>query len=446
MVSNQNRFQSEPAPMRFQVNPFDFFSDLLSLFSDQMIHLVIILEGHIHPDSLVRAAMMAIEAEPVVGCRLVQVDDKLWWEKIPHIKSEDLFLQISDSNPIDLLQKVLSYKIDPYTGPMIRINHIRSTDNTGDILVINAHHASMDGKGMKDFANLLFSFYRGERTGCPFHTEPGSISQRILPDLSSHISDPKNMNPDGVAWVDKFSIPAHSIHCEKQVFSVLCLNRERVKIIHKIRKKWNVTLNDLMLAAVATVCSELIQWKLKDIHLLTTIDLRRYLNQVPQRTVFNYSTAFEVVIPVFYDESLMETSLRAHEIMDQIKQRNPGIDGVIEAEHLYNEGCAKARFEMKKQWDDIQTKGKRTPLFTNTGIINPEDLDPGVPVSRAFLLPTHNMPPGFSFAISTFGDVMTLSSSYGLPAFDPDMVRSLYTSLDKIIPGYESDPGTYMII
>lgn len=446
MISNQNRFQSEPAPIRFQVNPFDFFSDLLSLFSDQMIHLVVMLEGQIHPESLIRAAKMAIEAEPVVGCRLIQEDDKLMWEKIPQINSEDIFFKIEDSNPISLLQKVLSYKIDPYQGPMIRINLIKNTENTGDILVINAHHASMDGKGMKDFANLLFSFYRGERTGCVLHTEPGSISDRVLPDLSSCIADREKINTDGVAWSDKFSVPTNSMHCEKQVFSVLCLNRERVRIIHSDRKKWNVTLNDLMLAAVATVCSGLTQWRLRDIHLLTTIDLRRYLKQVPQRTVFNYSTAFEVAIPVFHDESLMETSLRAHEIMDQIKKNNPGIDGAIEAEDLYNAGCVKAGYEMQKQWDEVRIKGKRSPLFTNTGIIHPRDLDPGVPVSRAFLLPTHNLPPGFSFAISSFGDVMTLSSSYGLPAFDSDMVRELYISLDKIIPGYDSDPGTYMVM
>lgn len=444
MVLNQNRFQSEPAPLRYRVNPFDFFSDLLSLFSDQMIHLVVMLEGQIHPESLIRAANLAIKAEPVVGCRLVQEDDKLFWEKIPQIRNEDVFSLFEDSNPVSRLQKVLSYKIDPYQGPMMRINHIRNTENTGDILVINAHHASMDGKGMKDFANLLFSFYRGERNGRAFHTEPSSISQRILPDLSSRISNRENTNSDGVSWSDKFSVPANSMHCEKQVFSVLCLSRERVRIIHEARKKWNITLNDLMLAAVGAVCSGLTQWRLRDIHLLTTIDLRRYLNQVPQRTVFNYSTAFEVAIPVFQNASLMETSLRVHEIMDQIKKNNPGVEGAIEAEDLYNSGCVKARYEMQKQWDEVRTKGKRSPLFTNTGIIHPGDLDPGVPVSRAFLLPTHNLPPGFSFAISSFGDVMTLSSSYGLPAFDSDMVRELYTSLDKIIPGYDSDPGTYM--
>ncbi|HWQ63941.1 MAG TPA: condensation domain-containing protein [Methanospirillum sp.] len=411
-----------------------------------MIHLVIMLKGQIHSDSLVKAAMMATEAEPIIRCRLVQDDNKLLWEMIPEIKSEELFIQISDSNPVTLLQKALSYQIDPYQGPMIRIIHIRSTEDKGDILVINAHHASMDGKGMKDFASLLFSFYRGERSGCAFHTEPGSISQRILPQISSRITRQENLNPDGVSWSDKFSIPAKSMHCEQQVFSILSLNRERVRIIHEVRKEWKVTLNDLMLAAVATVCAGLTQWKLRDIHLLTTIDLRRYLKEVPQRTVFNYSTAFEVSIPVFHDDSLMETSLKVHMIMDEIKQKNPGIDGAIEAEHLYNAGCVKARTDMQKQWNEVRTKGKRSPLFTNTGIINPKDLDPGVSVSRAFLLPTHNLPPGFSFAISSFGDVMTLSSSYGLPAFDPDMVRALYSSLDMIIPGYDSDPGTYMVI
>jgi len=433
-------------PPRYQVNPFDFFSDLLCAFSDQMIHLVIMLDGQMNYDTLIRAALRATEAEPVTRCRLIQENDMLWWEMIPQVTGADLVTEFSVSYPFHHLQKALSYRIDPSKGPLVKIVLIRSTKKNGDVLVINAHHASMDGKGMKDFAGMLLTQYKGILSGASVQVEPTDMSARVLPRLSSLVPDLLNTADVQIRWSDKFSVPSRSLICEQQVFSLLSLNKERVGRIHATRKEWGVTLNDLMLAVVATACSRATGGKISDIHLLNTIDLRRYLTEVPQRSVFNFATAFEVAIEVHPDDSLMDTAIRTHEVMNLIKKGTPGIDAAIEAECLYDAGCTAARCEMQRQWDGVLAEGKRSPLFTNTGIIYPDQLDPGVPVAHAFLLPTHNLPPGFSFAISTFGDEMTLSSSYGLPAFDPEFVRALYTSLDTILPGYETHPGRYSVI
>nr|WP_319540766.1 hypothetical protein [uncultured Methanospirillum sp.] len=433
-------------PLRYQVNPFDFFSDLLCAFSDQMIHLVIMLDGQMNYDALVRAALRATEAEPVTRCRLIQENDMLWWDTIPLVTAADLITEFSVPDPASHLQNALSYCIDPFRGPMVKIVYIRSTEKNGDVLVINAHHASMDGKGMKDFAGLLLSQYRADWSGASVQIEPTNMSTRVLPRLSSLAPDLLNKADVQIRWSDKFSVPSRSLICERQVFSLLSLNKERVGRIHATRKEWGVTLNDLMLAVVATACSRATSGKINDIHLLNTIDLRRYLTEVPQRSVFNFATAFEVAIEVDPDDTLRDTAIRTHQVMNQIKKGTPGIDAAIEAECLYDAGCTAARCEMERQWNGVLAEGKRSPLFTNTGIIYPEQLDSGVPVSHAFLLPTHNLPPGFSFAISTFGDEMTLSSSYGLPAFDPDFVRTLYSSIDMILPGHEDHPGAYSVI
>ncbi len=446
MKEKPEKIHQDTIPLRYQVNPFDFFSDLLCSFSDQMIHLVIMLDGQMNHDALCRAALLTTEAEPVTRCRLIQENDMLWWEIIPRVSGKDLVTEFSAKDPVHHLQKALSDRIDPFSGPMVKILHIRSTETNGDILVINAHHASMDGKGMKDFAGLLLSLYKSIQNEVSVQIEPTGMSVRILPRLSSLVPDLSTSADMQVRWSDKFSVPTRSLTCEKQVFSLLALNKERVDQIHSVRKEWGITLNDLMLAVVATACSRITDGNINDIHLLNTIDLRRYLTRVPERSVFNFATAFEVAIRVHPDDSLRDTAIRTHEMMKQIKKGTPGIEAAIEAEYLYNAGCTAARSGMLKQWNGVLAEGKRSPLFTNTGIIYPEQLDPGILVAHAFLLPTHNLPPGFSFAISTFGDEMTLSSSYGLPAFDPELVRTLYTSLDTILPGHEEHPGTYSVI
>jgi len=432
----------------FKVNPFDFFSNLLCTFSDQMIHLVIMLDGEMRHDFLVRALQQAMEAEPITRCRLVEDSDMIWWKINPQITVSNMISLLSAPDPAELLQRVLSINIDPCQGPLVKVIHIQSTKKKGDIIVINVHHTSMDGKGLKDFAGLLFSLYRADRNGIPLEVVPTPMDQRIQPRISSLVVNPDNVHTfsNQIPWSRKFSIPIKSLISEKEVFSLLILNKERVRHIHGIRKEWGVTVNDLMLAVVATACSRIVDGKNDLIHLLNTIDLRRYLKEVPTRTIFNLSTAFEVSIQVLPGEELRDTALRVHHLMSRIKEGTPGIGAVLEAESFYDVGCLKAREEMRLQWNKILDEERRSPLFTNTGIISSEDLDPGVPVSHAFLLPTHNLPPGFCFAISSFREEMTLSSSYALPAFEPELVKTLYHVLDEIIPGYSSYPGTYSVI
>ncbi|MDD1729975.1 MAG: hypothetical protein LUQ50_13010 [Methanospirillum sp.] len=447
MTDHQVSPLPDPPLSRYQVNPFDFFSELLCGFSDQMIHLVIMLDGQLQYNTLVQAVMLATEAEPITRCRLVQLNDMLWWEKIPHIGGTDLVIRRCVSDPIHYLEHALSYQVDPFSGPLVQAVYLHHTKDQGDILVLNAHHTTMDGRGMKDFVNLILTLYRSLINSEEIHLSPSQINQRCLPRVSSLVPDLTSPPSGKVAWSGKFSVPLRSLDSERKKFSLLLMNRERVQTIQAVRKVWGVTMNDLLLAVVAQVCSSLMKpGDNRAISLLHTIDLRRYLTEVPVRSVLNYSTAFEVTVPVVPGESLEETTSRTHDLMTLIKTQHPGIDAVLEAERLYDAGCTSARKEMQEQWEGILAEGKRSPLYTNTGIISPENLDPGIPVSHAFLLPTHNHPPGFCFAISTFGEQITWSSCYSMPAFDPDYIRMMYTTLDQILPGYSSQPGTYLAI
>ncbi len=447
MTEHQASKQSDPNLSRYQVNPFDFFSELLCGFSDQMIHLVIMLDGQLQYDTLVQAVVLATEAEPITRSRLVQHNDMLWWEKIPQVEESNLVIRKNVSDPIRSLDQAISIQIDPFTGPLVQAVYLHHTKDQNGILVLNAHHTSMDGRGMKDFANLILTLYRSMVNREEIHLCPSRISQRCLPRVSSLIPDLVCPRSSLVAWSGKFSVPLRSLESEEKKFSLLLMNRERVHTIQAVRKKWGVTMNDLLLAAVSQVCSTLMKSDdTRAISLLHTIDLRRYLTEVPDRSVLNYSTAFEVTVPVESGESLEETTSRTHDLMTLIKTQHPGIEAVLEAERLYDAGYTSAHQEMQHQWEGILAEGKRSPLYTNTGIIAPKNLDPGIPVSHAFLLPTHNHPPGFCFAISTFGEEITWSSCYSTPAFDPDYIRMMYASLDQILPGYSSQPGTYMLL
>ncbi|PKL59758.1 MAG: hypothetical protein CVV33_06200 [Methanomicrobiales archaeon HGW-Methanomicrobiales-4] len=437
-------------PERYPVNPFDFYSDLICCFSNQIIHMVIHLEGRINYELLSRAVFDATRAEPITWCHLVLEQDTLWWEMNPDLEEKDLVMSLSAPDPGEFIHKALSYPIDSYQGPMIQVVLIQSSDSEGDILVINAHHAVMDGRGLKDIVGLIMTRYKNLRNGDQIELLPIPISQRQLPKVSTLISgDDQNLSSESLeAWLSKSTVPIRSLDAEKDQYSLLTFTAERMQIIQATRKEWGMTINDLLIAIIARVCSSVIPEESDQvIPLFTTIDLRRYLPDTRVRSVMNYSTAFEVRVPVKKDDSLRETGILVHHLMNEIKAGTPGLDGVREAERLYEEGHVAATAELHAAWDEILRAGTKTTLFSNTGIISRESIDPGLPqVIHAYILPTHSLPPGFFFALSTFDDQMTISATYYTPAYDPDLVHRIFTLMDQIIPGYPVSPGTYQVL
>ena len=133
--------------------------------------------------------------------------------------------------------------------------------------------------------------------------------------------------------------------------------------------------------------------------------------------------------------------------MNQIKLQCPGRDEIIEAENLAEFGYTAAQDLMNAVWNAILDGKNKTTIFSNTGIINGEMINPGgLSVSNAYILPGFFQPPGFFFLLSTFEDIMTLSATYAVPAYDPDRINRMFRSIDQDIPGFAMYPGEYEII
>ena len=413
--------------------------------------MVIHLDGPMYPDLLAKAVTHATHAEPVTRCHLLRIHDSLYWEMNPDFRENNLVILLSAPEPRTMLHQALSYPIDPFHGPMIRVVLIQNRDpDGGDILVINAHHTSMDGRGLKDFTGLVIASYKALRDGYQNYTPPAPISQRQVPKILTLAQAGNRIIPSDLseAWFAEASVPMKSRKAGKEQYSLLTLPAARMKVIQATRKEWGVTMNDLMAGVVSQVFSSFItEGSDPVVPLLITLDLRRYLEEVPARSVMNFSTAFEVRVPVKPGESLSGTVSSVHTMMNRIKEGAPGIDGAREAERMYDEGYRAATTEMQNRWNEIRNSGRKTTLFSNTGIISIESIDPGVPmVTHAYLLPTHSLPPGFFLAFSTCGDLMTISATYYVPAYDQTLIDKIFSQIDRILPGYEQFPGRYTTV
>ena len=436
-MDTQDNFQQE-SPWK-EVNPYDLFSELLREHSDQVIHMLLYFDGKLDLDRMQRAVMGAVLAEPVCNSRLVEMHDMLWWGLRPSARPGDSFSFIEKNGLGPAISQALSETIDPYVGPQIKVFLIRAIEAIGDVLVINASHVAMDGRGLKDIAGLIMELY---------HCSPEDLSSTIgrkrilhgdLPLVSTLLptGGAPSRSDETSSGTDRWILQVQSHEDNQPAYAVMTIPGSRVSSIHAKRKELGVTVNDLLLAVVAMACKNLEP----GIHqaeclFLTTIDLRRYY-PVTGRSVENYSTAFEVRIPVKQNDTLSCLCHAVHDIMENKKNDFPGMKDALDAELLWQSGVSAARETLRKRVRDPENYENHIPIVTNTGIIDLGLINHCTPrVRNACMLPCHAPSPAFFVSISTFLDTMTISSTYYRPAVADEQVRKFFDWINRLLPGY----------
>ncbi len=433
----EDNYQQE-SPSK-EVNPFDFFSELLREHSDQVIHMLLYFDGKLEQNKMQQAVMGAITAEPVCNSRLVEINDILWWGLRPSACPGDFFSVIEKKGLDSAISQALSEHIDPCQGPQIKVFLIRAIEAIGDVLVINACHVAMDGRGLKDIAGLIMELYHRSPE------DPSSVAGRKcavtcdLPLISRLLpSGDVSSGPDETSsGTDRWIFPVQSSEDHRPAYAVMTIPGSRVRSIHAKRKELGVTVNDLLLAVVAMACKNLEKGiDQAECSFLTTIDLRRYY-PVPGRSVLNYSTAFEVRIPVKQNDTLSYLCRMVHEIMENKKNDFPGMKDALDAELLWQSGVSAARETLRNRIRDPENYVNQIPIVTNTGIIDLGLTNHCTPqVRNACMLPCHAPSPAFFVSISTFHDSMTISSTYYRPAVADEQVRTLFDWINRLLPGY----------
>jgi NRPS condensation-like uncharacterized protein len=374
----------------------------------------------------------------------VESEDSLWWELLPFVHPRKYFSVLEKTGQEMDLPRALSQNIDPYEGPQVMVFLIRTREGTGDVLVINASHVAMDGRGLKDLTGLIMEFYYHSEKVSSFVTREKLNNYQYLPLVSTCLPYPyKSAKKDEIsAGAGSWTFPVQSPETHNQSFAVMTIPVQRVATIHRTRKDLGVTLNDLILSVIAKASVNLMAGcDQRACSFLNTVDMRRY-HPVSGRSVTNYSTAFEVRIPVKPTDSISDLCCIVHKIMENKKNDLPGIKEALDAELLWKSGVKAARETFRARISDPENYEARIPIFTNTGIIDLDRTNHCIPsVRNAWLLPCHAPPPAIFIAISTYRDTITISSTYHRPAVADEQVQSFYKWINLLLPGYSGEYG-----
>jgi NRPS condensation-like uncharacterized protein len=410
----------------------------LSFAIDLMIQLELEFNNKLDVERLSKAIDIALDAEPVLGCRWVPHWRKPGWERLDRSERHSFWL-------VDSQDKYEAFKgksIDSHIGPQIRACLWQSSND--DHLVLKVSHIVADAGGVKEIAGTISTIYaqlvhdpnclpepnlRGSRgiwqvlRYIPWRAYPG-IYLDFLRETQHLVRAPHGT----------YTLPIADGPREPLTFVSRFLTANRVSYLVDYGRVHNATLNDVMLAAYVRASALRGDWDGRSrLMVATSVDLRqRYLPTKKAEAICNLSAVEYPDLDTDVGHNFAATVERVCAVMRRRKAGWMGVEGWLGQLPLTMLPYSwRARFYRKVAQRSID-RNNLIPAFTNMGPIDPESVTFDCEPSNARLLPPPAYPPGFESGLSGYADTLTISA--GVYPTQKDVVEHFLDAVVAELP------------
>jgi len=280
-------------PQRLPASLSDYLVDYISELCDMIIQLELQFDQRLDAERLAKATDLALDAEPVLGCRLVNENRRRHWERLED--KHPTFLLAKDEKAYEDFKSSL---IDAYSGPLIKVCLWHSPD--GDRLLLKVVHHAADIGGVKELAAILSDIYRRLAGDPDYRPEPNVKGSRSFRQVLRHV--PWYAYPRILLGLFTIDLPVYMPHTNQ---TLPCPDgpREPLRYIHRLIPSDNVsaivdyghehnaTINDIFVTATLRALANIGNWdRTSRLSLETTLDMRRYIPSKHAEAVTNLST------------------------------------------------------------------------------------------------------------------------------------------------------------
>ena len=426
-------------PETLPVDPLDRPMMWFETISALMIQLELKFDGQLDQNRLARAAWLTVDAEPVLGCRLVHHWRNPCWKRI-EAKLEDVFETAASPEEYEaFLQKTL----DPYKGPQIRTS--LWNDSAGARLLIKVAHHAADAAGVKDVCRVMGSIYNQLDQDPGYRPEPNlsrpenGIKLYGLVPKNERTALKRQYNEyikQGHVGEGTFRLPFDREPADSGFFYTnRTLAPDQVASMVKYGGSRQATLNDLMVAAMFRAQVSAGGWKGNgQLRVSTTIDLRRHLPERRATAVANLSLSLGAWPNLGLDlgTNFSDTLQKVTAATRKRKDKYFGLDMLVFVWPLLTTiPHALAIRGVRRSLDREHRSNNLADAFTNMGAIDPNDVTFDAKPVEAVLLPPAGFPPFFLMGASGYDGALNLSiTGYGVKKdvmenFLDDMVKEL---------------------
>jgi NRPS condensation-like uncharacterized protein len=407
--------------------------------ADLWVRFVISLNGKIEAERLEKAVRILLDAEPILGCRFVEN----WWSPSWH-RRDDLddikfFRIVKTLDSKGAIIRFMSEPNNPRTDPLIQVQLVRSESDT---ICIKMNHMVADAAGSKKYMYQLASIYQ-KLADDPHYLPPCNVGydrglyqisrefgfiDRLRIFRSSYRDRKRKFLPPG-GW----SFPASSNICIQKTFLTRQLGPKRFRSLKDYGHKHQATLNDIMLAAFYRSLVDVITPNQgTPLRLAFTVDLRRYLPRRKSCMIRNLSNFACMNIGPEIGTTFEDTLGKVQHEIITMKSDYLGLTDYPFGS-LFVKVLPFAWYQklLARSLRRLMQSGNVPPVFTNTGIIDTQQLVfDNISVVDAYLLGATFFPPVFGMALSSFGESLTLSISFCEDTVNKSDVEQLLDCMD----------------
>ncbi len=437
MINSKDEKQAAPV--------FDVFNVFFDRIYEPSMHIVFCSDGIIDDIILKKAVTQYLKSDPYLSSRFEIKDGMYFWHHESGYKTEDYFYLKKIAGSAEYILNNPPPPVNVYKGPQIRAGIYRN--ESSDFLVFSCHHGFCDAGGLKFMAKEIFSIYRELKKNPLYIPEYKGWYYRGTKDILDKFSPEyiKSVLADETPFSDRWAFPFEYIGRGTPQFSMRKLSPVRMKKIKEFGKKYNATVNDILIGAFFLALLKINSCdsdEESEKSILTSADIRKYYGRDFDNHPQNLSVAFQISLKAKRDYELKDIIEETAKITRRKKSKDLGLGCIAFYEKIFSEG----EFFINGFFDNMMQSYEKTnfknPVFSNIGIIdenyfsnlkakNNTDLN----VTDAFFLPVVCHPPGFLMTASTFKDSIFIVCGYEEGPYSKDTVERFLEYTDFLILG-----------
>ena len=416
---------------------------LLGALGEMMIQMEMKFDRPLDADRLKQALALALDAEPVLGCRLVEHPRRPYWERWPEPRM-NFFMADSAAE----YENFKTQKLDAGHGPQLKGCLWR--DPAGDQLLLKVSHATADAGGTKDVAALVAGIYRRLAREPRFRPEPNLLGSRGIGQILRRL--PWRAFPR-IYWnflkgVRRSTSPPVTLklnwdHEPRGPLRYVCrhLLPDRVADLAAYGRARQATLNDLLLAAIYRALARIGRWDGRaTLRLMMTVDLRRYLPRQRGEAITNLSAIEHHFLGADLGADFDST---LHKIAAGTRQRKADWWGLNDWVGLLPSLAVLPFRRMQAIYDRVLnllvSRGTLENALTNMGPIDPGGLVFDEAPRAAWLLVPPIYPPQFGVGVTGYAGSLTLSAGVYTEAGPDSLAEKFFEAVLAELPAGATD-------
>ncbi len=427
-------------PQRFPTVATDLAAASLRSIGEMMIQIELEFDRPLDVERLTQALTLALDAEPVLGCRFVAAR-RPYWERLPAADAaRGLLTIVADAAQYEVFLTTPAIAAD---GPQLHACLWRTP--AGERLTLKISHEMGDAGGAKDVAAIVADAYRRLRHDPQWRPEPNLLGTRgmtqVLRRLPWRAFPRIYWNYLRHSWQELFPLASLKLPWRADArgplsFVLRHVPAARVANLSAYGRARHATLHDVFMTAFYRALTRVAPWDgrtmLRAGH---TIDLRRYMPHKQAEAVCNLSGVehhrlgreLGADFAATLDKFSAETRRRKDDWF--------GLDDYIGVTPLLGVlSWRRATRALANFFQWLTRHGGLEHALTNMGPIDPECVVFDERPRAAWLVVPPMYPPEFLVGLSGYAGSLTLSSGVYSEAGRPGLAEDFFDAMLEELP------------